>query len=142
MLSNLNSIIIEGNLVRDPMLKATPNGHPVCSFAVASNRFYKQNEDTEKEVSFFDIETWSKLAQTCGDVLKKGRGVRVVGRLKQDRWLDNGGKNQSRIKIVAEHVEFKPVFRKETDPQAVTEAAENSMDTYAEERAPEAEAVF
>ncbi|OHD79451.1 MAG: single-stranded DNA-binding protein [Spirochaetes bacterium RIFOXYC1_FULL_54_7] len=142
MLSNLNSIIIEGNLVRDPLLKATPNGHPVCSFAVASNRFYKQNEDTEKEVSFFDIETWSKLAQTCGDVLKKGRGVRVVGRLKQDRWTDNGGKNQSRIKIVAEHVEFKPVFRKETDPQGISEAAENGMETYAEEREPEAEAVF
>lgn len=142
MLSNLNSIIIEGNLVRDPMLKTTPNGHPVCSFAVASNRFYKQNEDTEKEVSFFDIETWSKLAQTCGDVLKKGRGVRVVGRLKQDRWLDNGGKNQSRIKIVAEHVEFKPVFRKETDPQGVTEAAENGLEAYSEEREPEAEAVF
>jgi single-strand DNA-binding protein len=124
------------------MLKTTPNGHPVCSFAVASNRFYKQNEDTEKEVSFFDIETWSKLAQTCGDVLKKGRGVRVVGRLKQDRWTDNGGKNQSRIKIVAEHVEFKPVFRKETDPQTITEAAESGLDTYAEEREPEAEAVF
>ena len=142
MLSNLNSIIIEGNLVRDPMLKNTPNGHTVCSFAVASNRFFKQNEDTEKEVSFFDIETWSKLAQTCGDVLKKGRGVRVVGRLKQDRWTDNGGKNQARIKIVAEHVEFKPVFRKETDPQGITEAAEAGMETYAEEHEAEAEAVF
>ena len=142
MLSNLNSIIIEGNLVRDPMLKTTPNGHPVCSFAVASNRFFKQNEDTEKEVSFFDIETWSKLAQTCGDVLKKGRGVRVVGRLKQDRWTDNGGKNQARIKIVAEHVEFKPVFRKDSDPQAITEAAETGTLAYEEEHESEVEAVF
>ena len=95
MLSNLNSIIIEGNLVRDPMLKTTPNGHPVCSFAVASNRFYKQNEDTEKEVSFFDIETWSKLAQTCGDILKKGRGVRVVGRLKNTLLI-----NELNIRII------------------------------------------
>ena len=128
--------------VRDPMLKTTPNGHPVCSFAVASNRFFKQNEDTEKEVSFFDIETWSKLAQTCGDVLKKGRGVRVVGRLKQDRWTDNGGKNQARIKIVAEHVEFKPVFRKDSDPQAITEAAETGTLAYEEEHESEVEAVF
>jgi single-strand DNA-binding protein len=134
-MNNLNSIIIEGNLTRDPLVKSTPNGHQVCSFALASNRFYRQNEQTEKEVSFFDIETWSKLAQTCGDVLKKGRGVRVVGRLKQDRWLDNAGKNQSKIKIVAEHVEFKPVFKK--DGEAAAPGEENTQ----EEEAP-AEALF
>ena len=44
--------------------------------------------------------------------LQKGRGVRVVGRLKQDRWADQEGKNHDRVKIVAEHVEFKPVFNK------------------------------
>jgi len=115
VLNNLNSIIIEGNLVRDPLLKTIPNGNYVCSFAVASNRYYKQNEQTEKEVSFFEVEAWSKLAQTCGEILKKGRGVRVVGRLKQDRWEDTAGKTQTRIKIVAEHVEFKPVFKRDED---------------------------
>ncbi len=115
MLNNLNSIIIEGNLVRDPLLKTIPNGNYVCSFAVASNRYYKQNEQSEKEVSFFEVEAWSKLAQTCGEILKKGRGVRVVGRLKQDRWEDTAGKTQTRIKIVAEHVEFKPVFKRDED---------------------------
>ncbi len=135
MMNNLNSIIIEGNLTRDPLVKSTPNGHQVCSFALASNRFYRQNEQTEKEVSFFDIETWSKLAQTCGDVLKKGRGVRVVGRLKQERWMDNAGKNQSKIKIVAEHVEFKPVFKKDGETAAQGEAATE------EEEAP-AQALF
>ncbi len=124
MLNNLNSIIIEGNLVRDPITKSTPGGHQVCSFSLASNRFFRSNDQTEKEVSFFDIETWSKLAQTCGEVLKKGRGVRVVGRLKQDRWTDNSGKNQAKIKIVAEHVEFKPVFAK--DGQAAGQDAETS----------------
>jgi single-strand DNA-binding protein len=64
---------------------------------------------TSKEVSF-SSEVWSDLAETCGKNLKKGRGVRVVGRLKQDRWKDQGGKNHERVKIVAEHVEFKPVF--------------------------------
>jgi len=100
VLNNLNSIIIEGNLVRDPILKTTTNGHQVCSFSVASNRFYKQNDQTEKEVSYFDVETWSRLAQNCGEMLKKGRGVRVVGRLKQDRWEDPNGKTQARVKIV------------------------------------------
>lgn len=134
-MNNLNSIIIEGNLVRDPVLKTIPNGSNVCSFSVASNRYYKQNEQTEKEVSFFEVEAWSKLAQTCGEILKKGRGVRVVGRLKQDRWEDAAGKTQTRIKIVAEHVEFKPVFKRdEDDAHAKAESSEAEEAT--------AEAVF
>lgn len=111
-MNSLNSILIEGNLVKDPESKTTPSGSQVCSFAVASNRFYKQNEALEKEVSYFDVETWSRLAQSCAENLKKGRGVRVVGRLKQDRWTDTEGKIRSKVKIVAEHVEFKPVFAK------------------------------
>lgn len=138
MLNNLNSIIIEGNLVRDPLLKATPNGHQVCTFAVASNRFYRQNDETEKEVSFFEVETWSRLAETCGETLKKGRGVRVVGRLKQDRWEDAAGKTQTKIKIVAEHVEFKPVFKKD-DTGAIEPAVTGNQEQI---EAPQAEAVF
>ena len=110
-MNNLNSILLEGNLVRDPELKTTAAGTPVCTFAVASNRWFKQNDQLEQEVSFFDVEAWSKLAETCGDTLKKGRGVRVVGRLKQDRWNDQEGKTHYKVKIVAEHVEFKPQMR-------------------------------
>ena len=108
-MNNLNSILIEGNLVRDPVLRSTPNGTPVCLFSVSTNRFFKQNDELQKEVSYFDIESWAATAQTCGSTLTKGRGVRVVGRLKQDRWNDENGAPKSRIKIVAEHVEFKPV---------------------------------
>ena len=108
-MNNLNSSLIEGNLVRDPVLRSTPNGTPVCLFSVATNRFFKQNDELQKEVSYFDIESWAATAQTCGSTLTKGRGVRVVGRLKQDRWNDENGAPKSRIKIVAEHVEFKPV---------------------------------
>ena len=121
MLSSLNSIILEGNLTADPVMKQTPNGHNVTTFSVASNRFYKKEDETEKEVSFFDIETWSRLAQTCGEVLKKGRGVRVVGRLSQHRWTDADGKPRSKIVIVAEHVEFKPLFKK---PESTVEQDE------------------
>ena len=119
-MNNLNSILLEGNLVRDPDLKATPSGTPVCTFSVASNRWYKQNDQLEKEVSFFDVEAWSKLAQTCGDTLKKGRGVRVVGRLKQDRWNDGEGKAHNKVKIVAEHVEFKPQMKDEASGERST----------------------
>jgi single-strand DNA-binding protein len=66
----------------------------------------------EKEVNFFDVETWDKLAEACGSIGKKGRGVRVVGRLRQDRWQGEDGKPHARITIVAEHVEFRPEFKK------------------------------
>ena len=49
----LNSILVEGNVVRDPVLKETPRGTPVCSFSIASNRSYKQDDDYEQETSFF-----------------------------------------------------------------------------------------
>ena len=115
-MNNLNSILIEGNLVRDPMLRSTQKGTQICTMSLASNRYYKQDSGFEKEVSFFDVETWSKLAEACYSKGKKGRGVRVVGRLKQDRWSGPDGKPHSRVTIVAEHVEFRPEFKKEAKP--------------------------
>lgn len=108
---NLNSLIIEGNVVREPVVKATPKGTPLCQFSIASNRFFKQDDQTTQETSFFDVETWARLAEVCGENCSKGRGVRVVGRLKQDRWVGTDGKRYSKIKVVAEHVEFKPQFK-------------------------------
>ena len=100
---------MEGNLVRDPDTKTLPSGNSVCDFTLATNRSYKNAQDAyEKEVSYFDVEAWSRLGTACSQNLTKGRGVRVVGRLKQDRWTDPEGKPRARIKIVAEHVEFKP----------------------------------
>ncbi|MDA8425587.1 MAG: single-stranded DNA-binding protein [Treponema sp.] len=122
-MNSLNSILIEGNLVRDPESKALATGTTVCDFTVATDRFYKQNEELEKEVSYFDVEAWARLGQACSENLKKGRGVRVVGRLKQDRWTDPEGKSRSRIKIVAEHVEFKP---QRNPPQAEGRETERS----------------
>ena len=115
-MNNLNSILIEGNLVRDPLLRSTQKGTQVCTMSLASNRYYKQDTGFEKEVSFFDVETWAKLAEACYSKGKKGRGVRVVGRLKQNRWSDPEGKSHSKVTIVAEHVEFRPEFKKEAAP--------------------------
>ena len=130
-MNNLNSILIEGNLARDPMFRSTPKGTPVCTFSLASNRFFRQDSGLEKEVSFFEVETWAKLAEACNNLGRKGRGVRVVGRLKQDRWTGNDGKPRSRITIVAEHVEFRPEFRKESGSErasAAEQAAQQAQD--------------
>jgi single-strand DNA-binding protein len=128
-MNNLNSILIEGNLVKDPMLRSTPKGTQVCMMSLASNRFYKQDSGFEREVSFFNVETWARLAEACYTKGKKGRGVRVVGRLKQERWTGTDGKPQSRVTIVAEHVEFRPEFKKDGKSQTET-AAEIQSSPY------------
>jgi len=109
-------VILEGNLVRDPESNHTAKGTPVCRFAVASNRYYKKDGERQSEVSYFDVEVWSKVAEVCEQHLKKGRGVRVVGRLKQDRWVDEEGGSRTKIKVVGEHVEFKPQFTASSGP--------------------------
>lgn len=122
-MNSLNSILVEGNLVRDPEAKTLPSGNQVCDFTLASNRVYKNNEEGfEKEVSYFDVEAWSRLGSSCAQNLKKGRGVRVVGRLKQDRWVDPEGKPRARVKIVAEHVEFKAQKQGEKKPDEEEQA--------------------
>lgn len=117
-MNDLNSILVEGNLTRDPVLSTTPNGASVCNFSIGSHHLYKKETQQHTETSFFDVEVWAKLGENCAEYLRKGRGVRVVGRLKQDRWKDGEGKSRSRIKIVAEHVEFRTMKRKVEEDDA------------------------
>jgi len=129
----LNSILVEGNLVRDPITKTLASGNQFCGFTLATNRSYKLNGETrETEVSYFDVETWSRLATACSQYLKKGRGVRVVGRLKQDRWVDQEGKPRTKIKIVAEHVEFKSDKQKDKEPVKPGSLSDQIMDEIEE----------
>ena len=97
-MNSLNSVLLEGVLVSDPELAYTENGPAVCRFKLESHRSYKAEDDLVEEVSYFDIVALVRLAEVCAEYLKKGRGVRVVGRLKQDG---------EKIVIEAEHVEFK-----------------------------------
>ena len=124
-MNNLNSVLIEGNMVRDPLFRSTQKGTAVCNFTIASNRFYKldkQDPGFEKETGFFEVETWGKLADVCSNHGRKGRGVRVVGRLKQDRWTGTDGKSHTKVAIVAEHVEYRSDFKKNSDQ--LTEAGD------------------
>ena len=110
-MNSINSLVIEGNAVNKAVLKETARGTKLCSFSIASERYFKNGDGMEKEVSYFDIETWGSLAETC-EKIDKGRGLRVIGRLKQSRWTGSDGKPCSRIVIIADHVEFKPIFNK------------------------------
>ena len=133
----LNQIILEGNIVRQPERKEMPSGSTVCTLPVAVNRRYKtQGGDVAEEVSYFDVDAYGNLADVCAKWCPKGRGVRIVGRLKQNRWKDEDGKAHSRVKIIAEHIEFKP-FQKKIEDESPAAA---DAPTKAQKRAMLAEA--
>jgi single-strand DNA-binding protein len=122
---NLNSILLEGNLARDPELRCSPSdgtpsgGTPQCTLVVATARTYRLDGERREEVSFIEGVTHGKLATMCAEHLQKGRGVRLVGRLKQERWEDAEGNSRSKVVIVCEHVEFQH-GRRAPAPQADT----------------------
>jgi single-strand DNA-binding protein len=72
-MNSLNSILLEGNLVREPEFGHTSKGTPFCNFSIASNRYYKIEDKFEQEVSFFNVTAWSKLAELCEKKIKKGK---------------------------------------------------------------------
>ncbi|MBQ9280709.1 MAG: single-stranded DNA-binding protein [Treponema sp.] len=83
-MNQLNQIIIEGNLVREPEIRETARGSTVAKFTLAVNRYVKNAAgEFEQETYFFDAEAWGKLAETVEKKGKKGSGCRIVGRLKQ-----------------------------------------------------------
>jgi single-strand DNA-binding protein len=125
--NNLNSILIEGRLTEDPKYQTTPKGTPLCTFTLASTRYYKAEEGNEKEVSFFAVEAWAKLAENICNLGRKGRGARVVGRIKEDRWEDTEGKSHSRVIIVAEHLEFNQKFTDDCAKRADEEEKEEEL---------------
>ena len=102
--------MLEGNLVRDPeKVLVGSNGSVMGKFSIAVNRYYKKaNAEAVEEVMYIGVQVWGGLAEGCLNYLKKGRGGRVVGRLRQERWEDKEGGNREKIIVVAEHVEFKP----------------------------------
>ena len=110
-MNNLNEVIIEGNLTKDPEIKwLKENEIAVCSFTVAVNKRYKDKEQDKwiEETSYFRVESWSGLASMCFKYLKKGMLIRVVGELKQSLWKEpETEKIRERVYVIAEHVEFK-----------------------------------
>ena len=107
MAANLNKTMLIGNLTRDVELKYTTSGAAVANFGLAVNRTYT-NSDGEKvdDVCFVDVVAWNKLAEICGDYLSKGRLVFIEGRLQMDNWEDQDGKKRSKLKVVAQNIQF------------------------------------
>ena len=99
---SFNRVILAGNLTRDPELRFTNDGVPVCSFGLAVNRVRSRNE----EVDFFDISAWRELGETIANYKKKGDPILVEGRLQYRTWEGQDGGKRSKVDVVADNVQF------------------------------------
>ena len=122
-MNNINCLIVEGNITQKVEFKTTAHGYPVCRLPIAVNHYYKKANSDEfvDEVSYFDVETFGKLTEICAKFSQKGRGVSVIGRIKQNRWKTDDGKNASRVTIIAEKVEFKPRLNGNNDSEVAVD---------------------
>src|ERR1700760_3030983 len=104
----LNKVFLIGNLTRDPELRTTPKGTPICQFGIAVNRQFKDESGaTRDETTFVDIEAWGKQGELVAKYLSKGSPAMVEGRLKLDQWEDKqSGQKRSKLKVVLENVQF------------------------------------
>lgn len=106
---NLNKVFILGNLTRDPELRQIPSGQAVCSFAIATNRFFTDSVgQKQKQAEFHNIVAWGRQAEIVNQYLKKGSPVLVEGRLQTRSWQDQQGAKHWRTEIIAERVQLGP----------------------------------
>ena len=103
----INRVIIAGNLTRDPELKTLEAGRVVTRLSIAINRHWRNGQGERKdEVTYIDCEAWGRSAELAGQYLTKGSPCLVEGRLKMDQWESQDGKKQSRLKVVADNIQF------------------------------------
>ena len=108
MAANINRVVLVGNLTRDPELRHTPGGTPVCSLRIAVNSRRRDESGTwTDKPNYFSVSVFGNQAESCAQYLSKGRPVAIDGRLDWREWeaKDGSGKRQS-VSIIANSVQF------------------------------------
>jgi len=105
--TNINRVVMTGNLTRDPELRSTGNGLAICKLRIACNTRRKngQTGEWEEKPNFFDVTVFGAQGENCSRYLSKGRPVAVDGRLEWREWEQEGQKRQS-VDIIADSVQF------------------------------------
>ena len=106
--TNINRVVLTGNLTRDPELRSTASGMSVCSLRIASNT-RRKNQSTgewEDKPNFFDVTVWGAQGENCARFLSKGRPVALDGRLEWREWETQDGNKRQSVEIVADAVQF------------------------------------
>ena len=104
---SFNKIILVGNLGRDPELRYTPQGNPVCSFSMATNERRKDKTgEFQDQTTWFRVTLWGRQAETASQYLTKGRPVYIEGRLRVEEWTDRDGKPRQTLEVTATDMQF------------------------------------
>ncbi len=104
---NLNKVLLIGRLTRNPELRYTKNGTAVADFGLAVNRYYNNAQGVrEEKTCFVDITVWAKQAELCAEHLTKGSPVFLEGRLELDSWTTDDGQKRSKLRVVADNLQF------------------------------------
>ncbi|MGH9456440.1 MAG: single-stranded DNA-binding protein [Thermoanaerobaculia bacterium] len=108
MSSSVNKVILIGRLGRDPEVRTTPSGTTVAKFSLATDeRFTDRNGERQERTEWHNIVAWAKLAEICGQYLKKGKLVYIEGSLRTDSWDDKEtGVKKYRTEIVAQNMQM------------------------------------
>lgn len=138
---SVNTLVLGGNLTRDPELRYLQSGQAVAEFGLAINRNWTAaNGEKREETCFVDVTAWGKLAERVCQYLKKGRSVLVEGRLQFDTWQAQDGTKRSKHRVVADSVHFlgpKPAATAAPDQDApVDPTPEAARDAIASEEVP------
>ena len=105
--SNVNVVVVTGNLTRDPELRHTPGGTPVCKLRIAVNTRRKSADGNwEDKPNYFDVTVWGAQGENCSTYLVKGRPVAISGRLEWREWQNDNGDKRQAVEIIAETVQF------------------------------------
>ncbi len=106
--SNINTVVITGNLTKDPELRSTPNGTSVCKLRVAVNSRRKDGASGEwiDKPNYFDVTVWGAQGENCANYLSKGRPIAVEGRLDWREWEAQDGSKRQAVEIIANSVQF------------------------------------
>jgi single-strand DNA-binding protein len=104
---SFNKITLVGNLGRDPELRYTPQGTPVCSFTLATNERRKDRAGENQDVTtWFRVTLWGRQAETASQYLTKGRPIYIEGRLRVEEWTDKDGKQRHTLEVHATDMQF------------------------------------
>ena len=104
---SFNKVILVGNLGRDPELRYTPQGTPVCNFSIATNERRKdKNGEMQDTTTWFKVTLWNRQAETAAQYLQKGRPVYIEGRLRVEEWTDRDGKLRHTLEVHATDMQF------------------------------------
>lgn len=104
---DVNTVLIAGNLTRDPSFRRTTNGTPVANFWIASNRKFKDNTGQWREnVCYVGVVAWYKLAETCSENLHRGSAVLIEGELQSRSLRFDDGRNRNIVEIKARRIQF------------------------------------